>query len=102
MDKDKSKKAVYRRCKLKKFPQIFTYKGNKYIIESKHEKYLKMPINALFVTVDDHLIPLPVDTYANVVKIKNKKKQQMFSRMISNMNPKEKDNRTLALSPQAT
>lgn len=98
MDEDKSKKAAYRRCKLKKFPQVFTYKGNKYTIESKHEKYLKMPINPIFITVDDHLVPLPVDAYANVVKIKNKKKQQMFSKMISNMSPKEKDNRTLAIS----
>jgi hypothetical protein len=84
MENDKSKKATYRRCK--------------YIIESSHEKYLKMPINAIFVTVDDHLVPLPVDNYANVVKIKNKKKQQMFSNMISNMNPKDKEKRTLALS----
>jgi hypothetical protein len=98
MDGDKSKKPAYRRCKLKKFPQKFTFGGKTYIIESKHEKYLKMPINALFVTVDDHLTPLPVDSYANVVKIKDKKKQKMFSNMITKMNPKEKDSRTLALS----
>ncbi|MBN2532086.1 MAG: hypothetical protein JXB88_04295 [Spirochaetales bacterium] len=98
MDEANSKNAAYRRCKLKKFPQLFTFKGNTYVIESKHEKYLKMPINALFVSVDDHLVPLPVDSYANVVKIKDKKKQQMFSKTILNMSPREKDNRTLALS----
>ena len=98
MDGDESKKAAYRRCKLKKFPQIFTFKGNKYIIEAKHEKYLKMPVNPIFITMDNHLTPLPLDSYANVIKLKNKKQQQMFSKILSQMNPKEKESRTLSLS----
>jgi len=97
MSTEEKKKSAYRRCKLKKFPQTFTYKGNNYTIESKHEKYLKMPINPVFVTVNDTLVPLPLDNYANVVKMKTKKQQQMFSKMISVMTPKDKENRTLSL-----
>ena len=98
MDQDKSTTSVYRRCKLKKFPQIFTFKGNKYIIEEKHKKYLKMPINPIFITLDDNLTPIPVDPYANVVKMKDKNHQLAFSKMLSKMNPKEKENRTLSVS----
>jgi hypothetical protein len=98
MDQDKSTKSAYRRCKLKKFPQIFTFKGNKYVIEEKHKKYLKMPVNPVFIQLDDYLTPIPVDMYANVVKIKDKNQQLAFSKMLSRMNPKEKENRTLSVS----
>ncbi|MBN2441455.1 MAG: hypothetical protein JXJ04_08910 [Spirochaetales bacterium] len=98
MDQDKNTRKEYRRCKLKKFPQSFTFRGKTYTIEEKHKKYLKMPINPIFIVLDDHLTPIPVDTYANVIKMNNRKQQMMFSKMISKMHAKDKENRTLVVS----
>jgi hypothetical protein len=85
----------YAGCLIKNFPRTFQYGGKNYEITEDKKKYFNNVMNTIFLENFEH--PLPVNQYGNVIRKMNKKVAQSFSRQLSRIGAKERENRTLSL-----